>query len=408
LKRSLEHLRAWAVDAEPVIQQLQRGEAERAELAAVAVLVTIGERDRLRAAGRGVLHARLFVPARQRARAPPGTLAHRRPRRNDALRARRADRRRWRRGAGLAQQAALKAGSTTRRVAAVDAEETERYIAPRLDALAREESLHELGNSYARHDLATALSDAARLQWVIQNVRALESGDLFCWITGWTSDFEGIRLALALEHSGARALLHFPPPAPKARAPLLLDNPLWARPFEIFSRALGMPSSNEADPSVLLAIAVPLMFGYMFGDLGQGLVVAAAGFAMRKRYPMRGSSLPVELAAAVFGILFGSVFGIHAFDAVWIPPLYDPLTILGRSARRRRSAPHGRACVETRSRPGGAASSRPDHDRRRLCRGLYRVARPDSFIRRDSSSPLPGPWFSVRATRCTPAASPRC
>ena len=129
----------------------------------------------------------------------------------------------------------------------------------------------ELEALHARHELHVALSDASRLQWVIQNVRALESGELFCWITGWTSDFGGARLGEALERSGARALLHFPPPAPKARAPLLLDNPAWARPFEIFSRALGMPSGNEADPSVLLAVAVPLMFGYMFGDVGQGL-----------------------------------------------------------------------------------------------------------------------------------------
>ena len=40
-----------------------------------------------------------------------------------------------------------------------------------------------------------------------------------------------------------------------------------------------MPSRNEADPSVLLAIAVPLMFGYMFGDVGQGLVIAAVGWS---------------------------------------------------------------------------------------------------------------------------------
>ena len=338
LKRSLEHLRAWAVDAEPVIQQLQRGEAERAELLLWRrVLVTIGESviDFARLAGAGpVLHARLFVfPPDSEPELPPGTLTRTVDLDGTMLCALAA----LTVGAGdemqaLAQQAALLKGRVYDAPAwlRVDAEETERYIAPRLDALAREEvRLHaELEMLHARHDLVTALSDAARLQWVIQNVRALESGELFCWITGWTSDFEGARLSAAIERSGARALLHFPPPAPKARAPLLLDNPLWARPFEIFSRALGMPSRNEADPSVLLAIAVPLMFGYMFGDTGQGLVVAAAGFAVRKRFTIARLFIAGGLAAAVFGILFGSVFGIHAFDAVWIPPLYDPLTIL--------------------------------------------------------------------------------
>ena len=47
-----------------------------------------------------------------------------------------------------------------------------------------------------------------------------------------------------------------------------------------------MPAASEADPSQLLAIVVPLMFGYMFGDVGQGLVLAAAGWWFRKRWPV--------------------------------------------------------------------------------------------------------------------------
>jgi V/A-type H+-transporting ATPase subunit I len=338
LGRSLERLRAWAVDAEPVIRQLQRGEAERIELLLWRrVLTTIGESviDFARLAGAGpVLHARLFVfPPDSEPELPPGTLT----RSVDldgtmvcALAALTV-------GAGeeiqaLAQQAALLKGRVYDAPPwlRADAEETERYIAPRLDALAREEErLHaELEALHAKHDLATALSDANRLQWVIRNVRALESGDLFCWITGWTSDFAGARLARALDDSGARALLHFPPPAPKARAPLLLDNPLWARPFEIFSRALGMPSRNEADPSVLLAIAVPLMFGYMFGDVGQGLVVAVAAFALRRRFPIARLFIAGGVVAVAFGFLFGSVFGVHAFRALWLAPLDHPLPIL--------------------------------------------------------------------------------
>jgi V/A-type H+-transporting ATPase subunit I len=338
LLRSLARLRAWADEAEPVIRQLQRGEAERAELLLWRrVLVTIGDSviDFARLAGAGpILHARLFVfPPDSAPELPPGTLT----RTVDldgtmvcalaALTVGDADD-----VQALAQQAALLKGRVYDAPAwlRADAEETERYIGPRLDALAREEQRlrSEIDSLHARHELAAALSDANRLQWVIQNVHALESGDLFCWVTGWTSDFAGARLADALARSGARALLHFPPPGPKARAPLLLDNPLWARPFEIFSRALGMPSRNEADPSVLLALAVPLMFGYMFGDVGQGLVIAAAAFALRKRFPIARLFIAGGLAAAVFGILFGSVFSMHALPAVWVAPLEDPLSIL--------------------------------------------------------------------------------
>ena len=239
---------------------------------------------------------------------------------------------RRRRGRSRSRRRCSRAACTTRRRGSrADAEETERYIAPRLDALdARRARLRaELEALHARHELTRALGDADRLQWVIRNVRALESGDLFCWITGWTSDFDGARLGAALERSGARALLHFPPPAPRRQGAAAARQPAWARPFEIFSRALGMPSRNEADPSVLLALAVPLMFGYMFGDVGQGLVIAAAGFALRKRFPIARLFIAGGLAAAVFGLLFGSVFSMHdAFPPLWIEPLDDPLTIL--------------------------------------------------------------------------------
>ncbi len=322
-----------------MIAQLQRGEAERAELLLWRrVLATIGESviDFARLAGAGpVLHARLFVfPPDSEPELPPGTLS----RTVDldhvmvcALCALTV-------GAGddveqLAQQAALLKGRVYDAPPwlRADAAETERYIAPRLEALAREtERLNaDLEALHARHDLYTALGDAQRLQWLIENVRALESGDLFCWITGWTSDFAGEQLAAALERSGARALLHFPPPAPKARAPLLLANPMWAKPFEIFSRALGMPARNEADPSILLAVAVPLMFGYMFGDVGQGLVIAAVGFAVRRRFPIARLFIAGGLAAAVFGLLFGScVLRPREFHPLWKEPLDDPLAIL--------------------------------------------------------------------------------
>ena len=179
-----------------------------------------------------------------------------------------------------------------------------------------------------RHGLRTALADAQRLQWVLDNVQALKTGELFCWITGWTSAPAPAMLEQAVDRSGARALLRFPPPPPGASAPLLLANPWWARPFEVFSRALGMPSGNEADASVLLAVVVPLMFGYMFGDVGQGLVIAAAGFALRKRWPLARIFIACGLSAAVFGLLFGNVFSLHGNWAWWIAPLDDPLAVL--------------------------------------------------------------------------------
>ncbi len=180
-----------------------------------------------------------------------------------------------------------------------------------------------------RHALAQALGDAYRVQWLLHNVHALESGGLFCWITGWSSDADGRALLRALERSGARALLRHGPPPRGVAPPLLLHNPPWARPFEIFSRALGMPSSDEADPAPLLALVVPLMFGYMFGDVGQGLVIAVVAWSLRKRFAVARLLVAGGLAAAGFGLLFGSVFSVHGLlPALWLHPLDRPLDVL--------------------------------------------------------------------------------
>ena len=337
LERSLARLRAWSVDAEPTIRQLQRTHAERDDLrlwrGALAGFAD-SPIDFAQFAGAGpVLHARLLVyPADAVPELPRGTLVRNvgvdGPARQLAVLvvgdARDVD--------ALARSAAQVKGRVHAAPAwfAADIGETRRRIGERLDALAVEERRcrEAIEALHARHELRRALADADRLQWLIRNVRALESGEHFCWITGWTSDVDGRRIASALDRSGARALLRFSPPGPEAKPPLLLANVAWARPFEVFCRAMGMPSSNEADPSALLALAVPLMFGYMFGDVGQGLVIAAVGFALRRRYPIARLFVAGGLAAAAFGLLFGSVFSVHAIPALWVAPLDAPLAIL--------------------------------------------------------------------------------
>ncbi len=334
LELGLARIRAWAQEAEPLIQQLQRGEAERAELARwqrVFLAMASSSIDFAKMVDAGPLvQVRLFVfPPDTEPAFPSGLL----------VRHFVADGWLYALAVGttaglqpLAQQAAALKGQAHDMPAWLHSEmaRNEAHVAARVALLDRDDAaLHaQLSLLHDRHELRTALGNAARLQWVLQNVRVLESGHLFCRITGWTSELAGHRLASALEASDARAILHHPPPPTGTAAPLLLANPWWARPFELFSRALGMPSRNEADPSALLAIAVPLMFGYMFADVGQGLVIAVAGFLLRKRWPLAQLFIAGGLSAALFGVLCGSVFSLHAFQPLWLAPLDDPLTVL--------------------------------------------------------------------------------
>ena len=105
--------------------------------------------------------------------------------------------------------------------------------------------------------------------------------------------------------------------------PVKLKNKKVFRPFEFFVDMYGLPSYDEIDPTPFVAITYILLFGIMFGDLGQGLMVSLIGYFMWKLKGMKlGKALiPCGISSAIFGTLFGSVFGFeHVLD-----PLYTRL-----------------------------------------------------------------------------------
>ncbi|HKJ10585.1 MAG TPA: hypothetical protein VKA76_15970, partial [Gammaproteobacteria bacterium] len=182
------------------------------------------------------------------------------------------------------------------------APEAIRRLDSRLQALDTE--LTQLRAAIARsqqeHGLHEVLGDVARLEWFLAQVRYFPASDNLAWVRGWTSDPDGAGLQRAIRDSGARALVHLVEPPPDAHAPMVLRNPPWARAFELFPRLLGIPAGYEADPSQLLALVAPLLFGYMFGDVGQGLILLTAGLLLRNRYPYMGLLVAGGASATVF------------------------------------------------------------------------------------------------------------
>jgi V/A-type H+-transporting ATPase subunit I len=179
------------------------------------------------------------------------------------------------------------------------------------------------------YGLAGALGDMSRLDWLLAHVTRLPVSENFAWITGWTSDRDDRRLSAALRLARVNAVIHFPSPPRDVSAPLVLQNPGWARPFEVFARMLGTPERDEADPSRLLAVLVPLLFGYMFGDVGHGLVLLVAGLFLQRRWPVLRLLVVNGAAAMVFGLVFGSVFGREdVLSPLWVHPLTQPLPVL--------------------------------------------------------------------------------
>ncbi|MFZ0790361.1 MAG: V-type ATPase 116kDa subunit family protein [Chromatiaceae bacterium] len=102
------------------------------------------------------------------------------------------------------------------------------------------------------------------------------------------------------------------------------------QPFAMLVKQYGIPEYGEVDPTPLFAVTFLLMFGSMFGDVGQGAVIAALAWYFRaklKRFWLFG--LMAGLSSMFFGLLYGSVFGYeNVLPALWMSPIHDPILML--------------------------------------------------------------------------------
>lgn len=105
--------------------------------------------------------------------------------------------------------------------------------------------------------------------------------------------------------------------------PTRLKNFIAFRPFKYFVEMYGVPSYHDIDITAFVSITYTLLFGIMFGDLGQGLLLILIGLLMWKKKGMDLGKILVPCGASsmVFGFVFGSVFGFEEL----LDPLYHKL-----------------------------------------------------------------------------------
>lgn len=109
-----------------------------------------------------------------------------------------------------------------------------------------------------------------------------------------------------------------------SKPPTKLHNPKLFKPFELFIQMYGLPAYNEIDPTILIGITYSFLFGFMFGDVGQGLCLLLGGFLL---YRLKKLNLAAIVSccgffSTIFGFMFGSVFGFEdIIEAVWLRPM---------------------------------------------------------------------------------------
>jgi V/A-type H+/Na+-transporting ATPase subunit I len=158
-------------------------------------------------------------------------------------------------------------------------------------------------------------------------------------VVGWVPSSELESLTQRLKQASKEILIEAHPmerSEHQSNVPVALRNPGALSPFEVLVNTYARPRYEEIDPTALIALTFPLLYGAMFGDVGHGLVLAAIGWFLSRRSTLGGLLVACGLSGMIFGFLYGSIFGFeeilphHPFfgQFFWLSPIHDVLAIL--------------------------------------------------------------------------------
>ena len=107
--------------------------------------------------------------------------------------------------------------------------------------------------------------------------------------------------------------------------PTVLKNGWFTRPYAMLVEMYGLPKYNGFNPTAFVAITYTLLFGIMFGDLGQGFLLFILGLIIGGKVNKQAGGIVTRcgLSSMIFGTLYGSVFGFEEL----LDPVYENLGI---------------------------------------------------------------------------------
>lgn len=190
-----------------------------------------------------------------------------------------------------------------------------------------ERSLEQLKEKY-RHEFLTILNQLTIKERIEEFKSNLARSNKFFYLSGWISENDKDQIKNMLNKYD-KLLITFNDEA-DVKPPTKLKNNWLFKPFEVLLNMYGVPAHDELDPTPFLSISYMLLFGAMFGDLGQGFIILLAGLLLSKKNKLFGGLLErLGFSSMIFGLLYGEVFGIEELiPALVIKPFEEINTVL--------------------------------------------------------------------------------
>lgn len=160
---------------------------------------------------------------------------------------------------------------------------------------------------------------AKNLVFEMKKYAFIVGSSFYC--VGWVPEKKVKSIVSKLESfKGVEVQTCSPDEVPEYEPPVKLKNPKVFSPYEYYVGMYGLPKYHDMDITFFVAIVYTFVFGAMFGDVGQGLLLAIGGYLAWKfkKLELGKILVPCGIASMIGGFVFGSVFGFEeALDPVY-------------------------------------------------------------------------------------------
>jgi V/A-type H+-transporting ATPase subunit I len=161
---------------------------------------------------------------------------------------------------------------------------------------------------------------ASVLEWISERLSLLSASasafqtKMCFFINGWipTTDIDGLKKQLTGSF-GNQVVVEEKEMREEdlERVPVMLKNPAYFRPFELFTRVLPLPLYTSLDPTPFIGIFFPVFFGLILGDAGYGIFLLVLSLRLKKRFlkkKLHQDAAQILLISSIYTIFFGILY----------------------------------------------------------------------------------------------------
>jgi V/A-type H+-transporting ATPase subunit I len=183
------------------------------------------------------------------------------------------------------------------------------------------------------NELADAQRTLVLAEPFVQLDTAMRSAGSLSAVTGWVPESDLSKLEATLDEKLTGPFLlttRSPDHDERTAVPTVMIRSRFFATFQDLICQYGVPRYGEIDPTPIFSITFILMFGAMFGDIGQGAVFVLLGWLLKdKLQDVSKLIIYLGLSSVTFGFLYGSIFGFeHVIPHIWVAPITDPTYML--------------------------------------------------------------------------------